>query len=24
VLEDVPDRLLELLAAFLSRHPLPH
>jgi len=24
VLEDVPDRLLELLAAFLTRHPLPH
>ncbi len=24
VLEDVPDRILELLAAFLKRHPLPH
>ncbi len=24
VLEDAPDRILELLAAFLKRHPLPH
>ena len=24
VLEDVPDRILQLLAAFLKRHPLPH